>query len=182
MARERGARLEHQLRQRDAAAEEQAREVRRLRAQLAASACGGHGGSPQYQHSEALAASNARLQRELEGARAQVRRLQLEAAVEGETATAVAAAPAAATLHLRQQLAAANHRAARLQIELEAAAEKLRIYEEAGGGGGGIGGPRLQPQSAPRQQQSVQQHAWQAAAQQGRRAAHVEQWLHAAHG
>ncbi|KAL4424100.1 hypothetical protein ABPG75_001401 [Micractinium tetrahymenae] len=63
--------------------------------------------------------------------------------------------PAAAVLQLKQQLAEANHRAARLQIELDAALAKLAVFQEQGTRQGQV------CSSSQQAQQALQQHPMQ---------------------
>lgn len=146
-----------------------------------------------------VVASNTRLLRELEAAHAQLRDLQAQQAQQqgpgGELWTAAAPQPAsisaderlgfgsfsdsrfavantsAAPGPLRQQLAAANHRAARLQIELDAAVAKLAIYQAHSLR---AQQPSQQPSQPPSRQASQRQDA---AVQRSVRAERVASWL-----
>lgn len=157
---------------------------------------------------DSVAASNTRLLRELEAARAQLRSLGAQ-----QTAAAVAAqgrehrggstlwaggrpadelggavgyagegaplspSPCAGTAAavLRQQLAAANHRAARLQIELDAAVAKLAIYQAHS-----LQGRQQQQQQRSQLPSNQPQEQQEAAAQRSLKAERVASWLRSA--
>lgn len=146
---------------------------------------------------DSVVASNTRLLRKLEAAHAQLRDLRAQQAQQqgrgGELRTAAApqsvgismdeisdsriagANTSAAPGSLRQQLAAANHRAARLQIELDAAVAKLAIYQAHSSRGQQPSRQLSKQASQPSWQPSRQASQRQDAAAQ--RAERVASWL-----